>query len=215
MSTTPEIEKTSEYYKYIIQARKAPKAADDTRVALVAYQLGLSEQDLEPFYYVSRKGASKRHFHYGKFAEKYGISVDWLHHGYLPAHPRHLKPVKKARRTNSEAMAQKREVRDAIRTRIRDVAATRDLSDEEIKPAMTTKHFELVQFAHKYAVNIEWLITGNGCIFKKDRAKRPQSRAMTGKEFAEVLIMLPEDEQRLMMAKLTELASKPEQPPPH
>jgi hypothetical protein len=93
-----EVEKTSEYYKYIFQAWKAPKATDDTRVALVAHQLGLSEQDLEPFYYVRRKGASKRYFHYEKFAETYRISIDWLHHGYLPAHPRHLKPIKKPRR---------------------------------------------------------------------------------------------------------------------
>jgi hypothetical protein len=99
MSTTQEIEKTSEYYKYIFQAWKAPKATDDTRVALVAHQLGLSDQDLEQFYYVNRKGASKRHFAYSKFAEKYGISVDWLRHGYLPAHPRHLKPLKTVRRS--------------------------------------------------------------------------------------------------------------------
>src|ERR1700723_2356080 len=100
MSTIPEIEKTSEYYKYIFQAWNAPKATDHTRVALVAHQLGLSDQDLEQFYSVSRKGASKKRFSYTKFAEKYGISIDWLRHGYLPAHPRHLKPVKKARRTN-------------------------------------------------------------------------------------------------------------------
>jgi hypothetical protein len=93
-----EVEKTSEYYKYIQQAWSAPKATDDTRVALVAHQLGLSEQDLEPFYYVRRKGASKRYFHYEKFAETYRISIDWLRHGYLPAHPRHLKPIKKPRR---------------------------------------------------------------------------------------------------------------------
>ena len=53
-------------------------------------------------------------------------------------------------------MTQKREIRDAIRGRIRDFAAARDLSAEDIKPAMTTKHFELVQFAEKYSVSIEW-----------------------------------------------------------
>jgi len=99
MSTIQEIKKTSEYYKYIQQAWSAPKANDDTRVALVAHQLGLSDQDLEQFFYVRRKGASTRHFHYEKFAETHGISIDWLRHGYLPSHPRQLKPIKKARRS--------------------------------------------------------------------------------------------------------------------
>jgi hypothetical protein len=205
------IEKTSEYYKYIFQAWKAPKATDDTRVTLVAYELGLSEQDLEPFFYVNRKGASKRHFDCEKFADKYGISADWLRHGYLPAHPRHLKPAKKARRTDSEALAQKREMRDAIRTRIRDVAASLDLSDDEIKPAMTTKHFELIQFTQKYAVNIEWLITGKGRIFEKDGAKQPPC-TMKGEDLAAAICKLPDKEQRLMLAKLALLVKAAEQP---
>jgi hypothetical protein len=61
-------------------------------------------------------------------------------------------------------MKQKREMREAIRGRIRDFAAARDLSAEDIKPAMTTKHFELAQFAEKYSVSIEWLIIGKGRI---------------------------------------------------
>src|SRR5260221_12887085 len=95
------IEKTPEYWRHRAQARNAPKATDDARVALVSQQLGLSNQDLESFYYVNRKGSKKRYFDYHAFAEKYGISVDWLLDGYLPAHPRHLKPLMKARRTKN------------------------------------------------------------------------------------------------------------------
>jgi hypothetical protein len=96
-----EIEKTPEYWRYRAQARNAPEATDDTRIALVAHQLGLSSRDLESFYYVNRKGSKKRYFDDKAFAEKYGISVDWLRDGYLPAHPRNLEPIKKVRRTNN------------------------------------------------------------------------------------------------------------------
>lgn len=206
-----EIKKTSEYYKYIYQAWQAPKATDDTRVALAAHQLGLSDQDLEPFYYVNRKGASKRHFDCEKFAEKYGISADWLRHGYLPAHPRHLKPIKKGRRTNSDAMAQNREVRNGIRARIRDIAASRDLSDEEIKSAMTTEDFQLAQFARKHGVSIEWLLTGKGHIFEKDGAKQPPC-TMKGEDLAAAICTLPDKEQQRMLAKLAQLVKAAEQP---
>ena len=43
-------------------------------------------------------------------------------------------------------------------------SASRDLAPEDIKAAMTTKHFDLVQFAEKYSVSIEWLILGTGRI---------------------------------------------------
>jgi hypothetical protein len=101
------IERPPEYWRYRAQARNAPKATDDTRVALVSQQLGLSDADLEPFYYVNRKGSKKRYFDYPAFAERYGISVDWLDDGYLPAHPRHLKPLKTGRHTeNGRDLAQ-------------------------------------------------------------------------------------------------------------
>jgi hypothetical protein len=101
------IEKSPEYWRYSAQARNAPKATDEARLALVSQQLGLSDADLEPFYYVNRKGSKKRYFDYPAFAERYGISVDWLRDGYLPAHPRHLEPLKTVRRTkNGRDLAQ-------------------------------------------------------------------------------------------------------------
>ena len=44
----------------------------------------------------------------------------------------------KQRRTNSEAMARNREFKGAMRRRIRDIAASRDLSDEDISLACET-----------------------------------------------------------------------------
>jgi hypothetical protein len=95
------VEKTPEYWRYHARATTAPRATDDTRVALVSQQLGLSGADLEPFYYVNRKGSKKRYFDYPAFAERYDISVDWLRDGYLPAHPRNLEPLVSLTKNNT------------------------------------------------------------------------------------------------------------------
>jgi hypothetical protein len=79
---------------------------------------------------------------------------------FLAAHP--------TRRNNGEVMARRREFKEAMRRRIRDVAASRDLSGEEIKPALTLKHQEIACFSEQHDVNIEWLLEGTGRIFKKD-----------------------------------------------
>jgi hypothetical protein len=71
---------------------------------------------------------------------------------FLAAHP--------IRRSNSEAMARRREFNEAMRRRIRDVAASRGLSDEEIEPALTLKHQEIARFSVRHGVNIEWLLEG-------------------------------------------------------
>ena len=49
------------------------------------------------------------------------------------------------------------------------IAASRDLSDEEIKPALTLKHRRIAQFSEQHGVNLEWLLEGRGRIFKTDR----------------------------------------------
>ena len=79
---------------------------------------------------------------------------------FLAAHP--------VRRSNSEEMAHRREFKEAMRQRIRDIAASRDLSDEEIKPALSLKHHEIAEFTEKHGVNLEWLLEGRGRIFKTD-----------------------------------------------
>ena len=50
------------------------------------------------------------------------------------------------------------------------LAASRDLSDEEIKPVLKLKHHEIAEFTEKHGVNIEWLLEGKGRIFEKDRS---------------------------------------------
>jgi hypothetical protein len=65
-------------------------ATTETRVALVAFERGISAKELERFYYVNRKGSKKRYFDNYAFAEKYGVSVHWLWEGDLCEHPRGL-----------------------------------------------------------------------------------------------------------------------------
>jgi hypothetical protein len=97
-SVTDHLAKSPEFRMDCSRARNAPPATEVTRVALVSHQLGLSERDLEPFFYVRRKGSKHRFFDLARFATEYSISLDWLYHGYLPEHPRHLKPLRKGRR---------------------------------------------------------------------------------------------------------------------
>jgi len=102
-SVTDHLAKSTEFRTDCSRARNAPPATEVTRVALVSQQLGLSDADLETFYYVNRKGSKKRFFDHARFANEYGISLDWLYHGFLPEHPRHLKPLKKGRRSKNRA----------------------------------------------------------------------------------------------------------------
>jgi hypothetical protein len=81
---------------------------------------------------------------------------------FLAAHP--------IRRNNSEVMARRREFKEAMRRRIRDVAASRDLSDEEIEPALTLKH----QGSHASASGTASI--SNGCW----RARGASSRKTMG-----------------------------------
>lgn len=101
------------------------------------------------------------------------------------------------------ANTDKREFNEAVRQRIRDIAASRDLSDEEIKPVLRLKHHEIAKFTRKHGVNVDWLLEGKGRIFKKDAIRLDPN--MTGKEFAEVASTLPPADQqalRLMIRKL-------------
>jgi hypothetical protein len=120
---------------------------------------------------------------------------------FLAAHP--------TRRSNSEAMARSREFKEAMRQRIREVAASRNLSDDEIKPALSLKHHKLVQFVDKHGLNWPWLLEGKGRIFKKDPIRLgPNS---TGAEFAAVVRTLPEAEQQMIEAAVDRLLQKRDQ----
>lgn len=78
---------------------------------------------------------------------------------WLAAHP--------TKRTgNREECAKRRAFKEAMRQRVREIAATRDLSDEDIKPVLRLKHEEIGRFCKTYDVNPEWLLEGIEPIFK-------------------------------------------------
>jgi hypothetical protein len=114
---------TPEYWTYLAQARNAPRSNTETRIALVSQQLGLSDADLEPFFYVRRKGSKRRYFNQEAFAQNYGISIRWLWDGSLQEYPRHLNPP--VRRNNSAARKQRRSKYDTPEERTAKLAAAK------------------------------------------------------------------------------------------
>jgi len=72
---------------------------------------------------------------------------------------------KPPRRTNSEAIGRRREFNQAMRQRIRDIAASRGLSEDDIRPAMKLKHEAIGAFCLTYKVRAEWLLEGRGPIW--------------------------------------------------
>jgi hypothetical protein len=120
---------------------------------------------------------------------------------FLVAHP--------VRRSNSEAMAHRREFKDAMWQRIRDITASRDLSDEEIKPVLKLKHHEIAEFTEKHGVNIEWLLEGRGRIFKKDPIWL--SPNMTGTELAAVVTTMSRADQQAIRARVREILQERDQ----
>jgi hypothetical protein len=104
---------------------------------------------------------------------------------FLEAHP------------TRRSIAASRQFKEAMRQRIKDIAASRDLSAEDIKGVMTLKHHEIAEFTEKHGVNIEWLLEGKGRIFTKD--------VLTGEEFATVVATLPLADQQEILAKMREM----------
>ena len=90
-----------------------------------------------------------------------------------------------------------------MRQRIREIAASRDLSDEEIKPVLRLKHQEIGEFTEKNGVNLEWLLEGKGRIFKKDPIRL--SPNMTGGEFAAMVATMPMADQQAISAMVYEI----------
>jgi hypothetical protein len=116
---------------------------------------------------------------------------------FLAAHP--------TRRSNSEAMAHGREFKEAMRQRIRDIAASRDLSDEEIGPVLKLKHHEIANFTEKHGVNLAWLLEGRGRMFEKDPID------MIGGELAAVVAKMPEADQQAIRATVREILQERDQ----
>jgi hypothetical protein len=105
----------------------------------------------------------------------------------------------KRRRTNSEAMARRREFKRAMRQRIKDIAASRDLSEEDIKAVMTLKHHEIIPFTEKHGVSVDWLLTGEGRIFKNEVGRT------SGDKFTALVAELPIADQQVIRTMVREL----------
>ncbi len=90
------------------QAQQGPRSTTETRIALVAFERGISARELEQFYFVNRKGTKKRHFDTEAFAKKYGISIRWIWDGELCGHPRGLerKQTRKGSRRHAQPQDQ-------------------------------------------------------------------------------------------------------------
>jgi hypothetical protein len=141
-----------------------PHDHDERSTILANYRQALAQQLLTPApdtAAIAWKKAAKaggQHEYTGVKTERIERAIaDDL--AFLDAHP--------TRRSNSEAMARSREFKDAMRQRIRDIAASRDLSDEEIRPVLKLKHQEIGNFTERHGVNLEWLLEGKGRIFKR------------------------------------------------
>ncbi len=77
---------------------------------------------------------------------------------FLAAHP--------TKKSNVAKLQARRDFKQAVRERIKEIAASRDLSDAEIKPAMSLKHFEIDRFVQQHGIKLKWLYEGKGGVFK-------------------------------------------------
>jgi hypothetical protein len=135
----------------------------DRRANVEKYRAALVRQLLTPAWDAASVAWKQNALARGKY-EYTGVKPERIERAiaddlaFLKAHP--------TRRSNSEAMARNREFKETMRQRIKDVAASRDLSDEDIKGAMTCKHHEIGRFTEQHGVNLKWLLEGKGRIFK-------------------------------------------------
>jgi hypothetical protein len=123
---------------------------------------------------------------------------------FLAAHP-----TKKSKPMSTEAKERRRNFKEAMRRRIREIAASRALSDEEIKSVLSLKHHRVAEFVDKHGVNLEWLLEGKGRIFQKDPIRL--SPNMSGDEFAAVVTTLPIADQQVIGAMIREILQERDQ----
>lgn len=74
-------------------------------------------------------------------------------------------PVRQTR--SAEAKAHSRAFKEAMRQRIREVAALRTVSDDEFRPARRLKHQHIGEFCEAHGGNLGWLLEGEGEMFKR------------------------------------------------
>ena len=95
---------------------------------------------------------------------------------------------------------------EAMRQRIREVAAILKLSEEQIARPLTLRHQEIGGFCLGHGIQAEWLLEGRRRIFKGDPIEVGPN--MTGAEFAEVVRTLPKSAQQEIEAKLREMVQE-------
>jgi hypothetical protein len=161
------------------RGRHPHKGSTERRVALIVAERGLSEKQLAK-YFVRRRKNCKPRFDHWQFAKDQDVSTDWLFDGDIRSYPRggsRSAPAKT--RTTSEAVQKKPGGKGCNQGAHQNVCHIARSSAEDIKAAMTTKHYHLAQFAEKYSVTIEWLICGTGRI--ADGGAHEQYRRVSGR----------------------------------
>jgi len=83
---------------------------------------------------------------------------------FLAAHP-----TKKSKPMSTEAKEQRRNFKEAMRRRIKEFAASRDIPDYEIRPVLSLRHRHIGEFATTYNVSLDWLLEGTGPMQKHDQ----------------------------------------------
>jgi hypothetical protein len=74
---------------------------------------------------------------------------------FLAAHP-----TKKSKPMSAEAKEQRRNFKEAMRRRIKEFAASRDIPDDEIRPVLSLRHHHIAKFVETYNVSLDWLLEG-------------------------------------------------------
>jgi hypothetical protein len=162
MYSAAQLAKTHE----LPEAQNHPQTDEDGRIALVArWRAAKANQLLTPAYQAAGVLWKKSHF-----------TADGLE--YLPVEPRQVEraieadeaflashPVRQIK--SPEATAQRRAFKEAMRQRIREVAALRTLSDDEIKRALGLRHPHVGEFCEAHGVTLGWLLEGEGEMFKR------------------------------------------------
>jgi len=83
---------------------------------------------------------------------------------FLAAHP-----TKKSKPMSAEAKEQRRNFKEAMRRRIKEFAASRDIPDDEIRPVLSLRHRHIAEFATTYNVSLQWLLEGAGPMQEHDQ----------------------------------------------
>jgi hypothetical protein len=154
-----------------VPVRAADSPTDNRRTLVAQWREALVRQLLTPARCVAAVNWKKaelergQHRHIGVKSERIERAIaDDL--AFLAAHPTR-------RLQSAERIAERRKFKAAMRQRIRDVAASRNLSDEEIKPVLRLNHQEIARFSQRYGVSLNWLLEGKGRIFRADEPPPP------------------------------------------